>query len=143
MVDACARGEITQPSSAGVEQGSNNQHTGQTNHGENSGLAEVTLEMSFEVGVGMSQRKKEDSREWKQQVKIHELVQEQDTAGIRNEGRREGKDPYEEWGKLNERSLFLITLRKTYTPILLALGPCTSLPFGVGRVHSHVTCFDQ
>lgn len=45
------RGDLTQSSSAGVEQGSNNQYTGQTNkpRGKMSGLEEVTLEMTFEV----------------------------------------------------------------------------------------------
>lgn len=66
-----------------------------------SGLEEVTLEMTFEVWVWMSQRKKEGSGEWEGQVKIHEMAQEQGTVGISFEGSRKGKDTYEECGKLN------------------------------------------
>lgn len=67
----------------------------------------------------MRQRKKEGSREWEDQVKIHEQVQERHTTGIGTEGNRKGKHTYEECGKLNEWSHFLIALRNTDTPILL------------------------
>lgn len=65
------QGDLTQSGSAGIEQGSNNQYTGQTNKpwGGISGLADMSLRMSFEVWVWMSQRKKEGSGEWEEQVK--------------------------------------------------------------------------
>lgn len=58
MMEACAWGQgrtnegaLTQSGSVGIKQGGNNNCTGQTNKPwrEGSGLAEVTLEMSFEV----------------------------------------------------------------------------------------------
>lgn len=79
----------------GEEQGSNNQHTrAKQTAGGTSGLAAGTPEMSSEGR--MSQRTKEDSREWEGQVETHELGQEQGTVGIRSGGSSKGKDTHEE-----------------------------------------------
>lgn len=73
----------------------------------------------------MSQRKKEGSREWEDQVKIHERVQERHTTGIGTEGSRKGKRTYEECGKLHHSE-------KDWHAHSLALGRVLPYLLGLG-----------